>query len=243
MKHKDTYGELIIACDDTNYWRRDIFPYYKYTRREDRDKSELDWNSIFISLNKIRDELKTFFPYKVIQVARAEADDIIGTLIHERYGKILGGEKVMILSGDKDFRQLQVYPNVNQYDPIHKKALKTTNAHLYLKEHIIRGDKGDGVPNFLSQDNSFAIKVRQKSIFDEKVKVWLSQEPEEFCDELMLTRWKRNESLVDLKKIPQDIKQEILNSYDSYKSVGRSRLFNYFMEYDLNNLLEAIGDF
>lgn len=37
MKFKNEYGELVIACDDKNYWRKDIFPYYKAKRAEDRE--------------------------------------------------------------------------------------------------------------------------------------------------------------------------------------------------------------
>jgi len=80
QKFSADYGELIIACDDKNYWRKDIFPYYNAHRKEDRKASTHDWNKIFECLNKIRDELKEYFPYRVIQVDRAEADDIIGVL-------------------------------------------------------------------------------------------------------------------------------------------------------------------
>ena len=99
------YGELVICCDDKNYWRKQIFPYYKAHRKSDREKSPLDWNKIFTVLNTIRDELKESFPWRVLQIETAEADDIIGTLCH-RFGKILKAdddEPILILSGDKDF--------------------------------------------------------------------------------------------------------------------------------------------
>lgn len=244
MKFKSEYGELIIACDDKNYWRKDIFPFYKASRSEDRDKSEINWTVVFNSLNKIRQELKDFFPYKVIQIDRAEADDIIGTLVHERFGKTFGGEKVLILSGDKDFKQLQIYPNVFQYDPVKKKFLRETDPERYLKEHIIRGDKGDGVPNILSDANSYVIKKRCKSIFETKLDLWLKCEtPEQFCDSKQIIRWYQNRDLVDLKRIPDSVKSEILNTFDSMKSKGRGMLFDYFINHNIKNLMDSIGDF
>lgn len=243
MKFKDEYGELVIACDDRHYWRRDIFPYYKANRKKDRENSELNWVAIFESLHRIRDEIKEHFPYKVIQVDGAEADDVIGCLIHERFGRPLGGEPVLILSGDKDYRQLQVYPNVTQYDPVKKKWLRENDPQGYLKEHIMRGDKGDGVPNFLSADNSYVVGTRQTSIYQVKIDEWLKQKPEDFCDELMLKRYKRNENLVDLSKIPESVKEKILNTYDGANSGDRSKLFNYFITHSLRNLIQSIGDF
>lgn len=245
MKFKVEYGEMIIACDDKNYWRKDIFPYYKASRSEDREKSEINWNEVFTYLNKIREELKQFFPYKVVQVNRAEADDIIGTLIHERFGKDFAGEPVLILSGDKDFKQLQVYPNVRQYDPVKKKFLLESNPQRFLKEHIIRGDRGDGIPNFLSDANCLVIKKRMKSVYEVKLDKWLNcEKPEDFCENTQqLTRWYQNRDLVDLSRIPESIKTEILNTYDSLKSNGRGKLFDYFINYNIKNLMDSIGDF
>ena len=129
-RFSDKYGEIVICCDDKNYWRKDIFPYYKAHRKGDREKSPYDWNMIFECLNKIRDELKETFPYRVIRVERAEADDIIGTLCHEH--GVLGfmpgyAERMLILSGDKDFSQLQKYENVEQYSPGTKKWIRVNN--------------------------------------------------------------------------------------------------------------------
>ena len=146
-KFKNEYGEVVIACDDRHYWRREVYPYYKANRRKSREASEIDWNVVFESLNKIREELKLYFPYRVIQADGAEADDVIGTLV-EKFGNT--HEKILILSGDKDFVQLQTYMNVKQYDPVRKKFVEHNDPSRFVKEQIMRGDAGDGVPNFLS---------------------------------------------------------------------------------------------
>lgn len=239
-KFKAEYGEMVIACDDKRYWRRELFPYYKANRKKAREKSEIDWNAVFEILNRVRDELKEYFPYRVIQIDTAEADDVIGTLCHE-FGNT--GEPILIISGDKDFKQLQSFMNVRQYDPVRKRWLEERDPDKYLKEHILRGDQGDGVPNFLSRDDTFVVNGRQKPLRSNKLSIWLDQEPEVFCDETMLRNFKRNQQLVDLSMIPEHIKTKVMESYKAQSGKGRDKLFNYFVEKRLKNLLTDIGQF
>jgi hypothetical protein len=231
---------MIIACDAGNNWRRQIFPYYKANRRKNREKSELNWTQIFDTLGKVREELKEYFPYRVIQIDGAEADDVIGTLV-EKFGDT--SEKILIMSGDKDFVQLQRYMNVKQYDPVQKKWRTTNDPDRFMKEHIIRGDVGDGVPNFLSADNTFVVGARQKPISQKKLDEWLEQDPRDFCDENMLRGYLRNQQLVDLNFIPENLRSQVLTEYEAQAGKGRSKLFNYFIEKRLKNLLESINEF
>jgi len=239
------YGDLVICVDDRSYWRRDIFPYYKAHRKENRDKSIVDWNQVYGVLNKIRDEIAETFPYKVIQVEKAEADDIIGVL-SKHFGTVLNNESTernLILSSDKDFGQLQKFANVDQYSPITKKWLRIDNPKDFLMEHIIRGDRGDGIPNFLSADSAIISKIRQTAIAKKKVEVWLKQKPDEFCDEGMLRNYKRNEQLVDLEMVPEAISSAIINQFENYKVPERRGLLNYFIKNKLKNLLDCIQEF
>ena len=245
VKFKDEYGEIVICADDKKYWRRELFPYYKASRKKAREQSDLDWNLIFETLNKVRDELKTTFPYKVVQVEHAEADDIIATLCHE-YGVYLKNEsteKILILSSDKDFLQLQKFANVQQYSPMQKKFLKESNPERFLREHIMKGDKGDGVPNFLSPDDIFVTEGRQKPVTEKKLNIWVTQEPESFCDEVMLRNYRRNEMLIDLSKIPENFKQKILETYQNAVLNGRDKIFNYFVKHRMKMLMEHIQEF
>lgn len=239
-KFRNEYGEMIIACDDRVSWRRAVFPYYKANRRKDREQSELDWSTVFAVLDKIRKELKEFFPYRVIEVETAEADDVIGTLCQE-FGNT--SERILIVSGDKDFRQLHNYMNVRQYDPVRKKVVEENNPDRYLKEHIMKGDRGDGVPNFLSRDDSFVLNTRQKPLKSKKLDVWITLEPEAFCDENMLRGWKRNQQLVDLTFTPDTIRKEVLASYNAQAGKPRNKLYSYFIENRLKNLLVDIDHF
>jgi len=238
VKFSAEYGEMVIACDDKNYWRKQVYPYYKANRKKEREASELDWNTLFESLNNIRQELKDYFPYKVIQVDHAEADDIIAVLVKE-YNHL---GKLLILSGDKDFGQLQKYPNVTQYSPVLKKYISCTNPDLFLKEHILKGDSSDGVPNFLSEDNVFVMGIRQSPVTSKKLAVWILQEPDQFCNEATLRNYKRNQRLIDLEFVPDEIKTQTLDQYNT-QNKDRSKLFNYFIQYKLKNLMEHINEF
>jgi hypothetical protein len=239
-KFKESHGpEVVIACDNKNYWRREIFPHYKAGRKKAREASGHDWSTIFDCLNKIRDELRDYSPYKVVTVETCEADDIIATLVM----KYSGTQKIMILSSDKDFAQLQKYPNVDQYSPILKKHIKEPLPALQLKQLIIRGDKGDGIPNILSRDDCFVTATRQKPITEAKIIGWMNQEPKEFCNEEMLRNYSRNETLIDLSKIPDKLKTAILDTYESAKGHSKQEFMNYMIANRLKNLIEVIDEF
>jgi 5'-3' exonuclease len=239
-KFKAEYGnDIIIACDNKKYWRRDVFPHYKAHRKKARDSSGHDWNSIFECLNKIREELRGHSPYKVIEVDTAEADDIIAVLSMRHSAT----QKVMILSSDKDFAQLQKYPNVEQYSPILKKFIKEPLPSAQLKQLVIRGDKSDGIPNILSKDDVFVEGVRQKPITEAKIINWMNQRPEEFCNDEMLRNYKRNEMLIDLTQIPETLKQSIIDTYESTKGHTRQEFMNYMVANRLKNLIEVIDEF
>ncbi len=237
------YGEIVIACDNKNYWRRQLFPYYKANRKKNQDKSELDWKAIFETLSKIREELKAFFGYRVIDVESAEADDIIGTLCAEFGTELNTGEKILILSGDKDFIQLHTFANVNQYDPVRKKAIKHENPELYLKHHIMKGDAGDGVPNILSADNCFVVGDRQKPLTQKKIDILMGLELSEYPDQTVARNYSRNEQLIDLRHTPLEIKTKILQQYNEQAGKDRSKLMDYFIAHKLRNLMEYISDF
>ena len=239
-KFKESHGpEVVLACDNKNYWRRGIFPHYKASRKKAREASGHDWNTIFECLNTIKEELKQNSPYKVVEVHTCEADDIIATLTMNR----AANEKIMILSSDKDFAQLQKFPNVEQYSPILKKFIKEPLPSAQLKQLVIRGDKSDGIPNILSADDIFVAGGRQKPITEAKIINWMNQEPKEFCNEEMFRNYTRNETLIDLTKIPENLKQEILHTYENAKGKTKQQFMNYMIANRLKNLLEVIDEF
>ena len=250
QKYKDEYGDLVICCDGANNWRRGVFEYYKASRKTTRDKSDFDWGELFRIMHLVREELDEYFPYKVLHLDGAEADDIIAALtIYKSTHKMLKGlyeesEPVLILSSDKDFQQLQKFENVKQFSPLKKKFIKTDNPESFLKEHIMRGDTSDGIPNFLSDDDCFVNEdKRQKPLASKKMSVWLELDPKEFCEGEMLRNYNRNEILIDLTMMPSSLYDQIVEQYQNKKDVGRGKLFNYFVNHRLKHLMENINEF
>tara|TARA_B100000519_G_scaffold199308_1_gene210294 strand:- start:506 stop:1396 length:891 start_codon:yes stop_codon:yes gene_type:complete len=247
------FGELVIACDNRKYWRREVFPYYKAGRKATRQKSGMDWNAIFDAVNLVRDEIAEVFPYPVIDVDGAEADDVIGTLAELSQtlgepGPLFEDEIVpipfLIVSGDHDFKQLQKYANVKQYAPAQKKWVKITEpAEVVLREHIITGDKGDGIPNMLSADDCFVEGKRQTPIRKVKLNKWKYLPPEEWVSGQMAQGYIRNSTLVDLTKTPEDIKESIINNYKSQTGQDKSLLLDYFMRHRMKQMIDVIEDF
>jgi 5'-3' exonuclease len=244
------YGEVVIACDNRHYWRRDVYPYYKASRKKSRDSSGHDWSSIFDALHMIRSELDEFMPYPVLDIDGAEADDVIGALAEYSQTSKEGAlfdepEPLLIISGDHDFQQLQKFPNVQQYSPMKKKMVKLTESpQEVLMEHIITGDKGDGVPNILSSDDTFVTEgKRQKPIRKNLLAEWKKQKPEEFITGEMASGYVRNKQLVDLSMTPQEIKDDVISSYEKQKGKSRAQLLNYFIKYRLKNMIEVAEDF
>jgi 5'-3' exonuclease len=237
-KFKKEYGEVIICCDSRKYWRKEVFPFYKAGRKKAREASKLDWTVIFEVLDEVREDLKIIFPYKVVHVERAEADDVIGTLVP----RISAHESVLIVSSDGDFKQLHQYANVKQYNPMLGIYVKSENPQLELKEKILTGDSGDGIPSVLSNDNVFVAGIRQKPLTAKKKAALLA---EDFSNtELELYRnIQRNKLLIDLSMTPQDIKDAIVEQYEAPKTGSKPLLMKYFIEKKLIKLLECIDEF
>jgi hypothetical protein len=242
-KYGEKYGELIICADSRHSWRKDIFPHYKAHRKAAREESDIDFQIVFNILREVKEALNTKFGYRAIEVHGAEADDIIGVL-----AKMLSpSEPILILSTDGDFKQLQKYKNVKQYSPVMKDWVKCPDPHGYLKEHIIRGDKGDGIPNFLTNEDFFVTKGdkdRQKSVSAKKLEVWKTQQPEMFCSSNeMLNRYKLNEKLIDLDLTPSEIVSTIKQAYEEKPIRDGMAMIEYMTENKLRNLISSIEDF
>ena len=245
IKFRDEYGKMIIACDNTS-WRKEKFEFYKAKRKTSRDESPLDWGHFFTLLNGIRDEIAEQMPYPVVHVDRAEADDVIATLVEstQEFGQ---NEPVMIVSSDKDFIQLHRYSNVKQFSPMKRAELKVDDPLFYKFEHICKGDVSDGVPNMLSADNTFAEGGRQTPMRAKKIKEWYDLYPN-LCDEGGMTQeqyrnYCRNKLMIDLDCIPVDIRENIMNKYKSQQGKSNMKVLNYLITKRCSLLVESAKDF
>lgn len=250
QKFGQKYGELVIACDNQTYWRRKEFQYYKAGRKKAREDSGFDWKLIFEALTQIRDEIQEYFPYKVINVDGAEADDVIAVLAewsqNNDTSSILFDEPkpFLIVSGDHDFIQLQKWNNITQFSPIQKKFVKPEiSPEKYAFEHIIKGDKGDGVPNVLSADDSIVNGIRQKPIMQKKLDEWYKDPDLMPADADFKANYNRNKKLVSFDNIPSEIKTSIINSYTEQPEKDKSRLLNFFIQNKMKNMMELIEEF
>lgn len=239
QKFGRVYGQMVIACDDKNYWRKQIFPHYKAGRKKMREESDLDWPSLFETLNKIRDEIKQHLPYIVVQVESCEADDIIATICFNTT------EDVLILSADKDFIQLH-NERVIQFDPIRKRNVQVENPKRYLKELVIKGDSGDGIPNALSSGNCFVEGVRQRPVNKQRLAEWLDMTWTQLYNDVpeLKVGLDRNHRLISLKEIPNEICAKIWKEYETQLATPKKvNIIGYLQEHKLKTLMEHAGDF
>jgi len=243
QKNRDEFGQMVIACDSSS-WRKEIFPEYKAARKKSREKSKLDWNNFFTMVNTVRDEIKENFPYPVVTVDRAEADDIIGILVSElqEFGR---HEEILIVSGDKDFLQLQQFSNVKQYSPVQRKFLTCENPHRYLFEHICKGDASDGVPNVLSSDKTFTEELRQTPLRAKKIDEWWENRHslQNHMDQEVWRNYQRNEWMINLRKTPPEIREEVINQVGEQSGKNNNKILNYLVTNRCGLLVESAQEF
>ena len=233
-KYAREYGEIVLCTDAAHPWRRDYYPLYKAGRKKTREASDLDWTMLFNTLQKVKEEIRDNFPYRYMYVENCEADDIIAVLTKQ------SKEPVLIISGDKDFQQLHKYDDVTQWSPNLNRMIECQDPDLFLKEHILKGDKSDGIPNILSNDDCFELGIRQtplrKPILEKYLRISIEK------DDKYYRNYLRNQTLIDLDFIPQDIEDRILEEFDKTEIV-RGKVFDYLVSHRLNELLNHVEDF
>ena len=240
-KHREKFGELVLCIDGSKNWRKEVYPQYKHKRKDARKESKMDWNEVFRIMNMVKEEIKENFPYKVVEVDEVEADDMVGVLCDytQEFGQY---EEVMIISGDKDFAQLQKYKNINQYSPITRKFIKEPTPRKQLMELILKGDTADGVPNVLSGDNVFVDGERQTPLRQKKIDE-LINDPKALGEEVY-RNYLRNKKLIDLTETPEPLKEKIIYNYEQQdKSGNKNKVFPYLVEKRCRRLLEDVKDF
>ena len=252
-RYSKEYGELVIACDGNNYWRRQVFPHYKAMRKVNREKSDLDWKSIFDALAELRQDLIEYFPYKVLHVESAEADDVIACLAKysQSNGLIQEGlfeepQKVLVVSSDKDFIQLQKYKNVKQWSPMQKKFVTGSQKEVaeYTIEHIVKGDSGDGIPNILSKDDTFILGERQKPFSSKRLPEFYEKGIEACKNDEEKRNYQRNQQMVNFEFIPENLYNNIISSYEAANPKGdKMTIMNYLIKHRCNLLLDDLEEF
>lgn len=244
MKFKsDNHDKLVvIACDSKTSWRKNEFPFYKAARKKTRDQSDIDWSQVFPVFESMIQDIKDNFPYIVIDVESAEADDAVGVLT-----KTYNDSEIIIVSADSDFKQLH-RPGVKQWDSIRQRFVSTLDPKTYLLEHILKGDRGDGVPNVLSDGNCFVLSIRQKPLRQKKIDQMVEQYQKintEMVDwdPIVTNNFIRNRTLIDLDFVPSNIKDTIINQFETQKRSKKSNVLNYLIKNNMPDLIEKLQEF
>lgn len=258
FRNKLEYGtEMVLACDAQNYWRKEFFQYYKSNRKKMKEDSKLDWEAIGKCLDVVREELKLYFPYPVIYVNRAEGDDVIGTLAEWTATNDLtvdgmweGEPKpLLVVSSDGDQIQTQQFPHVRQWGPLQKKYLTTEGQTIeeFIREHIAEGDRTDGIVNVLSESNCIVDGIRQKSLMKDRREEFIKLGIDACRTDKERENYLRNQTLVDFRFIPQDVKdniiQEFLEQREVCKKRGRMKLMTYFVKNRMSLMLDHLSEF
>lgn len=218
--HKDK--DILIALDSKNNWRKNFYPEYKSNRKKGREKSEINFDEFFEVLDNVIEELKNF-PFKTVKLNYLEADDIASILVQKYPEK----NKILITS-DKDWKQLLINSNTKMYDPIKKEFQKLSKEEAeiieipelglkksrYVLKHILLGDAVDNIPG-----------VVKNTKFSDNFKKYLKElnlnlTEEEFWD---LNEEKRN-NLIDNYNVFKVIKSgkrkgEFSDEKDIFKTV------------------------
>ncbi len=249
-------GKVIIACDSNKgYWRKDEYPYYKGNRKHEDDEF-LNWTLIYETLNELKIELKENFPYIVLDVEGAEADDVIATMCkyHQDNELVFTGlieepVEIVIVSNDKDFQQLQKYQNVSQWNNIEKKFIECKNPIKFLEEHIALGDNTDNLPSITTGDEWSKARaegnpIRAKNFKQARLNDFYNKGIDACLDDNERRNWKRNQKLIDMECIPFHINTKIISTYLDYEVKGsKTKMYNYFIKHKMKILLGSIQDF
>jgi len=243
QKFRD-YGDMVIVADAGGNWRKDVYPEYKGKRKSNREESKIDWNMAFKNINMVLDEIKANMPWKVIHQWGCEADDAIAEITKwtQEFGNY---EKVMIVSADHDFKQLQKFDNVEQFSPVTKKFIKADNPRLYQMEHILKGCSGDGVPNVLSDDDTFLVEGKRQNVLSKKKKESLLEDPHAL-GEVVYRNYLRNKKMIILteeSECPDSVKQEIINKFEQQEVPARSKVLPYLISKRARLLVEVVEEF
>lgn len=236
-KFSSDYGHVVICCDSKSNWRRDIFPYYKQRRRDKRSNDEKDWDSIFNMFSVVKTRFCQNLQETILEIDGLEGDDLIALGC-----RLITKKPHLILSSDKDLTQITAIPGVDMFHVLHQDYAKFDNEAYILQ--ILKGDRSDGVPSILCEDDHFVNEnstVRRltkkyveavKSLNDETIRSVFS----DFEDvDKIVERFHRNQTLINLNNIPQKYEQIFKDEFmKAYKQQKNNNSDSYYQTLGIN---------
>lgn len=249
-KHKTTHPRVVLCVDNGHggYWRKKKAWYYKYKRSTQRDESGWDFDTIFSAMSMIKEEIVKHTPYYVLDIDGLEADDHIGVLTKYCVEKNIS---VLITSSDGDFTQLHTSKLVKQWSPIQKKWIKPKHGspEMDIMFKCIKGDKKDGIAPLKTANDHYTHGDGRRAppIRAEELRTLMTSSKDELKRLLTDEQWGRyieNRELLDFEFIPDELRDNIIATYESYTPAPRSKLMMYFASHkDLNHLVEKMNEF
>lgn len=240
-KFNISYKNVIIAIDDTSNWRTKYFKYYKYRRKLKRKGSDIDWNKFFEIQNELISELDENFEFNILKQKWCEGDDIV----YHSAKHLSKYYDVIVISRDKDLKQVLQLDNVKLFNIDKKSFIKSKKEDIKLSTmiHIMNGDAGDDIPNFISDDDTYYLPEKKSKRLGEKKseKIILNDELREMLkDEQIKNNYIRNKRLIDLNSVPKKIVERIIEKIDNNKDVDISDTIEYLKENKMVNIINEI---
>ena len=214
--------DTVIAKDSrlTKSFRYSLYPEYKLTRKLNRAKrGQYQIGPVFDEI--YANVFPSIFDEHSMQlmVDGAEGDDVIASL--SRSDRILEDySKIILVSSDRDFIQLQIDRPVTQYDimgelvvPKLKRGQEIVNMtpQQALMVKIISGDSSDNIKSIkprVGECTAFKLITEKQDEF----KKLLKENP------VVAQRFVLNSKLVDFKNIPVELCQKVVDEFYSLKN-------------------------
>jgi len=251
-KFRHSYGNMVI-CFDSHSWRQDVFPEYKWVRKNAKDDSKLDWGQIMKYFTDIQKDITNNFPYQTVQTQGAEADDIIGVLTKDIK------EKTLIISNDKDLVACTKNLSVDMYRPYAKSMFSVDDSIRFEFELIISGDKVDGVPNIKCSDDFFkkqqqdkekGIKPLRSPAVTQKLKdeLWICYNTNVLRDKLeelgYTKNYLRNWKLIGINNQPNILVNQIKSEFNKKHGLNSDgKTLQYLQKHKMYLLAKCCSDF
>ena len=225
--------EVVLAMDDRRSWRKLYWTKYKANRKDKRERLDLDWDEYFEVYESFMQEIKDHFPFKVIKVKDAEADDVIGAVV---LGK---PQDFYIISTDKDFLQLSS-PRVKIYNPLKKTLVEHPNPELFLVQECMTGQAKDNIYNVKTpldypdgkRKPGFGAKAFEKAL------AGAGGYKQFLIDNDLTERFEFNRNLMDFARIPTEIQRRIMRDYDGYQKPDLGMIHEFFKKHQYPEYLD-----
>lgn len=243
-------SEVIVAVDDKHQWRKSFYNRYKESRGKNKKKSDHNWDSIYKHMGTLAADLKHHFPFKVLKVKSAEADDIIAVLARK-----LKNDSIIIARDEDYFQLFGKRENIRILDPV-KQVLYSPEDFKDIKDFLLElifcGQRKDDIPNILTPDDwglTESTEGKRRPGFGPKKWEEVKQDIKGFINKGYTNKiygtvdldrnLKRNRILIDFDKIPNTIVKRVVDCYNnSYNFPPSDNIYLFFEKYNMRSFMD-----